>query len=368
MADTSRKIVLPLIDVAGMPSERGYQYGVQAKTFIEKSLNNYAGAFATKDITWTQACSIARSYQSHLSESLQDLLDEITGIAKGAGVDTEDIMALNCRSEILYSQNVGDDVATDGCTGAIVLPGATASGHMLHGQNWDWHDECAESSVVLRIRSNHGPDILTQTEAGVLARAGINSRGIALTGNFLKCDRDNVPGGTPSPFIRRRILEQEYFSEAIYQAVAAPKSISNNMMISDAEGEAVNLETVPGESFWILPENDLLVHANHFESAAAQAKVVDLGIRFAPCTLYRSKRVRENLLKYKGHIEIDHLKEAFADKYGRPYGVCAEPAICSEGRVWSTVATILIDVTLREMWIAVRPYDEPEFIQYKLNA
>ena len=78
----------------------------------------------------------------------------------------------------------------------------TADGVLLHGQNWDWRAECAETGVVLRIRREDGPDILTFTEAGGLARSGLDSAGIGLTANALECDRDYQRGaGVPLPFM-----------------------------------------------------------------------------------------------------------------------------------------------------------------------
>ncbi len=77
-----------------------------------------------------------------------------------------------------------------------MLAEASADGKLLHGQNWDWRAECAETGVVLRIAREDGPDVLTFTEAGGLARAGMNSAGVALTANFLGSDRDGrrAPG------------------------------------------------------------------------------------------------------------------------------------------------------------------------------
>jgi len=48
----------------------------------------------------------------------------------------------------------------------------------------DWRDACRHSTVVLRIRQSGGPDILTMVEAGMLARAGLNSAGIGHHGQF----------------------------------------------------------------------------------------------------------------------------------------------------------------------------------------
>src|SRR5215469_495882 len=98
------------------------------------------------------------------------------GIAAGAEVAFEDVVLLNARTEILKLAERPDVRArlmeSEGCTGVVVLPEATADRGVIHAQNWDWKAECAETAIVLRIRSDDGPDILTFTEAGGLARSG----------------------------------------------------------------------------------------------------------------------------------------------------------------------------------------------------
>jgi isopenicillin-N N-acyltransferase-like protein len=96
----------------------------------------------------------------------------------------------------------------DGCTGLVALSEATADHSVIHAQNWDWKAECAETSVVLRIRRDDGPDILTFTEAGGLARSGFNAAGIGITANYLESDRDYARPGVPLALIRRKVLEQ----------------------------------------------------------------------------------------------------------------------------------------------------------------
>jgi len=362
-----RTTALPLIDISGTATERGLQYGTKAKPYILQAISNYKKAFASEGIEWNQACKAASSYIPLLEKNEQDLFAEIIAIAKGAEVEVEEILALNCRTEIIYGINPKTDKASDGCTGAIALPSATASGKLLHGQNWDWRDECAETSIVLRITPEKGPQILTQTEAGILARCGINSSGLALTGNFLKCERDNQPGGIPIPFVRRHILEQENYSNAIRVVLNTPKSFSTNLMISHRDGEAINLEAVPGETFWIQPKDGLLVHANHFESVPALTKVTDEGLKVAPCSLHRGRRVRQSLEQSIGKLDQNSFISAFSDKFDNPYGVCAEPDHGPGGDTSSTVATIMMDAADGKMWIAPRPYKSSTFTEYNFT-
>jgi len=358
----------PIIDIAGPAEERGQQYGIKALPLIERSLYNYKNAYANEGISWEQACQTVAHFIPLLEKTEQKLLSEIRGIATSVNVRIEEILALNCRTEVLYGNKTDVNEPTDGCTGAIALPSASASGNTLHGQNWDWRDECAETSIILRITPETGPRILTQTEAGNLARCGMNTAGIALTGNFLKCDRDNKPGGIPIPFVRRHILEQTVYSDAIGVAYKAQKSFSTNLMISHADGEAIDLETVPGETFWIQSENGLLVHANHFESFSALARVRDESLHVAPCSLHRSRRVRDYLKPLIGQLTLEHFKQAFSDKFDTPSGVCAEPDNGPGGENSSTVATILMDVTQQKMWVAPRPYEEHTYTEYSFNS
>ena len=76
---------------------------------------------------------------------------------------------------------------------------------MIHAQNWDWKAECAETAVVLRIRRDDGPDILTFTEAGGLARSSLNAAGVAITANYLESDCDRQEMGVPLVFLRRKV-------------------------------------------------------------------------------------------------------------------------------------------------------------------
>src|SRR5260370_32826579 len=113
-------------------------------------------------------------------------------MGEGGGGRLAAVVLMNARTEMVAAarkQHV-EKHFPDGCTAALALPEASADGALLHGQNWDWRAECAETGVVLRIRRDDGPDILTLTEAGRPARPGLDSAGLGLTANALECDRD----------------------------------------------------------------------------------------------------------------------------------------------------------------------------------
>jgi isopenicillin-N N-acyltransferase like protein len=360
----------PLIEVAGAPFERGRQYGRLARDRVQVCVQNYRRIFEQKGVSWPLARELAKQFLPRIETYSPEMTQEMHGIAAGAELSVEEIVAINARTELMYGKHGHkpgvDEPDDEGCTGAIVLPAATADGHMLHGQNWDWRDEAADCGIVLKLVPESGERILCFVEAGMLARAGMNSAGVAVTGNFLECDKDARRQGVPLALVRRQVLMSIGLGAAVQAVYQSPRMFSNNLMISQADGEAIDLETTPDEVFWISPDNDLLVHSNHFISPAARAKVHDTGLRTNGDSLYRDRRVRRALTDARGQITVDTFKEAFQDRYGAPRAVCRTPVEGPGGKTSSTVATIIMDTSARRMWIAPRPYGPHEFTEYRL--
>jgi isopenicillin-N N-acyltransferase-like protein len=358
----------PLIEMSGPPRERGRQYGEQAKDRVRRSVDYYAAQLAASGVAWPRAKELVAGYLPVIEGFSPAFLDEMRGIAEGAGVDFEGIVIVNARTEMMFGAKAqADPDAEDGCTGVIAMPEATKDGRVLHAQNWDWREECVHTGVVLRIRRDDGPDVLTFTEAGGLARSGLNAAGIAITGNFLACDRDYKQRGVPLPLIRRRALEATHFALAIHALTAFPRSCSNNMMLSDAAGEAIDFECAPDEEFCLYPEDGLITHANHFVHPAAQAKLRDTYRASSPDSLYRDRRVRALLLPKRGALTLDDLRDALFDDYGTPYSVCRPPRAMPGGAVSMTAAMILMDAAAGVLQAIPAPHANSTVTEYRLR-
>ena len=250
-------------------------------------------------------------------------IEEMRGIAEGANEPFAAVVLMNARTEMVAAARQEQEAkqVPDGCTAALALPEASADGVLLHGQNWDWRAECAETGVLLRIQRDDGPDILTFTEAGGLARSGLNSAGIGLTANALQCDRDYKCGpGVPLPFIRRKVLESAYLAQAVHTIMSTPKLGSNHMAVSHATvsggGEAFGFECAPDDTFWLAPDRGLYVHANHWIAEPARAQVKDTGLAETPCSIYRDKRVRDQLGPKRGKLTLDDFRSRLLRRLG----------------------------------------------------
>lgn len=359
----------PLIEICGAPFERGKMHGELAENQVRLSAHHYVEQIEKMGLSRADIADMADEFLPKLRDWAPDLVAEMEGISAGAGVPFEHIVLINARTELLQlAKRKSKDikVPSDGCTGAVIMPAASKTKTLLHGQTWDWKYECIETSLVIRILRDNGPDILTFTEAGALVRNGFNSSGTVITGNYLECDRDYKDLGIPLTFIRRKALETDCFATTLKIITTTPKSGSNNMIVSSAEGFAVNLECAPDEVFPIYPKNGLLVHANHWQSEVALGKLKETGFEEVPDSLYRDYRVRELFAEKHGNIDLGVMGEVFDDRFGSPFSVCRPIVKEDSGNLSATVATVLCDPKNGAMYVTALPADGNKPVRYDI--
>lgn len=364
----------PLIELAGPPHARGIDYGRQAKARIDKGIAHYARQLKSLGLGWPEIRGLVAEYRPVIERFEPAYVEEMRGIAEGAAVSFEEIVLLNARTEVLKLGQRPDLRARltaseepDGCTGVIALPAATRDGRLIHAQNWDWKAECAETAVVLRVRRDDGPDVLTFAEAGALARCGFNAAGIAVTANYLESDRDYGQVGVPLALIRRKALDAEHLALAMRTIYCTPKSASNNLMVSHREGIAIDFECAPDESFQVHPQGGMIVHANHWQSPVALGKLTDTGILNTPDSLYRDIRVRELLTPHVGRLTRAEIKAALFDDFASPWSVCRPPRPSLSNNLSATVAMILMEPALGVMEVAMLPARNRTFQTFTLE-
>ncbi|NRF68788.1 acyl-CoA--6-aminopenicillanic acid acyltransferase [Aquincola sp. S2] len=369
----------PLIEVSGPPLERGRQHGRQAADRIRRGIADYSAQLARSGFGEGELRDAVAGYLPVIEGFDAHYVTEMQGIAEGAGVPFEQVVLLNARTELLQiasrrareqqranGEPVDDD--PDGCTGVVVLPEAAAEGRLIHAQNWDWKAGCAETAIVLKVRRDDGPDYITFTEAGALGRFGFNALGIAITANYLECDRDYSQLGVPLALIRRKVLEQSEFALALRTVYTTAKSASNNIIVSHAQGIAIDFECAPDETFLVHPEHGLLVHANHWQSGVALSKLRDTGILSTPDSLYRDRRVHSLLSPHFGCITRAHVQGALFDRFADPWSVCRPPRKTLSSNLSATVAMIVMDPAAGTMDVAMLPALNREFSRFTLDT
>ena len=353
---------LPHVCVSGSPRERGRQYGQAASGAIGESLAAYEALFRYySNIDWTEARRRAQGFMDAIEAYGSRYLEEMEGIAEGAGCDFEDILALNVRSELRYAGPVSD-LAPSGahlqetergeCTAVVALPSATTDGHTLLAQNWDWKIHARVTNLLLEVQQAEGPDFVTLVEAGLLAKAGMNDHGLGLVTNTLVSSLDRGKPGVPYHVVLRSILDCENISEALGRVLAASRSSSANYLLASSDGLAVNLECLQGDSAGVLaepPHDGLFTHANHFRRIPASAR--DLGIVLIPDSFFRQERIDE-LLRERP-VSVPLLQKALRDHTNHPDGICAHEHEDEQEFLRSaTIASLIMDLSAAKMWVS----------------
>lgn len=356
---------LPVVAVAGSAGEMGVAYGRQMAGLIEANLEDYdrrfravAGLSGSDVRAWgSRYRAVARGYDPAIEAML-------TGVAEGAGQPPERIFALNARTEILYGGGTGGSgppARDEGCTSVSVLGSHTADGHVLLGQNWDWHPEQRELTFLLATTDEDGFTVLTLAEAGMIAKAGLNSAGIGVCANLLVSDRDRGGEGVPYHLLLRGALTARTMADAHKAVLGCARVSSGNLLLADAGGEAIDLEVAPGDFGYLLPVDGLITHSNHFLTGVG---VGDLRKGLSALTLLRPERARHLLQPRLGAraVTAEDLQAVFRDHYSFPNGICrhvderdpVSDAVCS-------AYSIVMDLTERRFSIAQHPPCEHEY-------
>jgi hypothetical protein len=370
----------PFVSVSGRPFERGRAYGAAARERVHRSAALYGGQLEELGFSQAARTRLIGAFAEQVEAFDPAYLQEMQGIAEGAGVSLEQVVMINARTEAVAmarvmanrpddgNEELEGEKNADGCTGAVILPERTADGNLLHGQNWDWRPECVYNGVVLRIYRDDGPDVLTFVEAGGLGRHGMNSAGICISGNYLRSDRDYTqPGGVPLALVRRKAMDQEHVALSMRAIATTKKACATNMLVSHKTGWAINFECAPDEAFPLYPENGIIVHANHWVSQTALLKLKDTGTATAPDSFYRDWRVRRLLDEKGSDITMADLKAALFDDFLSPYSVCRPPRPGLRGDITASVAMIVMDPSAGVMEVAPLPALNRNFTRYSLG-
>jgi isopenicillin-N N-acyltransferase-like protein len=338
---------------ANTPFERGVQYGSQAKEKINAGIDKYKVHFKDRvGITWDEIKSRSAGHIPILEKLLPEQVEEAKGIAEGSRVAFEEIMALNCRYEILRFPNE--------CTSLAVLPERMVGNEMILAQNWDYRPFTLDNTVIIHITYPDNTRILGIAEAGQLVRNGFNTHGIGICANSIKSIHDYKGVGVPVTFLRRKLLTCKSLEEALDLVESTPRTVSNNIMLAAADGSAVNLELTPNKIFRLYPKDGIIAHANHIVS--------DETIDASKGEKNRDKRLYDLLAKYDKKISIGYIKECFRDHEGYPESICSHNP---EGNtdfnlMWQTNASVIYVLNENTAHICYGPPCEGEYVEYRL--
>jgi isopenicillin-N N-acyltransferase-like protein len=328
------------------PHERGVELGRRFASEIAATVARYRTLFETRavgpfdvDLWSTRAWStIQRVAPLHA--------DEIAGIAEGAGLPVEQLASVNARTEILVAANPTGQTE---CSTVVALPPGRPP---VAVQTWDWYDAMSDGWFTWTIPHPGGRVVRTVTEYGMLAKIGVNDRGVGVMLNMLHHAHDagavaDGQIGHPVHLLSRAILEDAAsVDEAIAIASAPATSASTSLTVVDDRGGAVSIELFPGGPGLLEPTDGVLVRTNHFVSDGG------------------SDGCLAGTIGISTELRRDHLVGTFAERMPQTTqdvydamthhladgGVCRHPLTDTEPVLWHrTLATVGIDVAARTL-------------------
>lgn len=349
----------PVILICGGPYERGRQHGEQAKDQIEVCVDVYRSAFTRNaGLDWMEVISRASIFRDIIGQFDQAILAEMEGIADGSGFELNEIIAINCRTEILFGvvseTSMTPEPTVDECTTVAVTPNASEGGKTILGKNWDRWNICSDAVIVIQAEQDEGPNFVTVVEAGMVGRDGFNDAGVAICGNLMRSIKDGGKPGVPIPVIRRRALNSGSLSDALDSVIHTDRAASTNYVVAHSSGMVVDVEAAPDQVFPVYPQDGLLTHSNHFTSLAAQVQAIGRGQ--SSDSLYRNQRARDLLEPRIGCITIEDVQEVLRDHAGHPQSICRHPnGLQPLYERSASIASIIIDLTDQIMYVTSGP-------------
>ena len=158
----------------------------------------------------------------------------------------------------------GEDFDGGGCTAFVVAPAASAARRGYLGQTWDMHATATPYVLLLDVRPQGGPALLTFTITGCVGMIGMNEHGVAVGINNL-LGADGRPG-VHWVYAVRKMLAQRTVDDALGVLRGAHLSGAHNYLLlgPDSAGglRGYNVEQMATRAH-VTPVEGVYAHANH---------------------------------------------------------------------------------------------------------
>lgn len=297
--------------LSGSSYEIGRKHGEMFKDKIQISLKTYEKMFwEYSNLNWKKACEQAKLHLESIRKFNPNYLEEMEGIATGASVSFEDILALNTRSELALVSKI------DGCT-SLYLTNSHNDNTWL-GQNWDWKSSQSESIINISLKQEGLPVINMITEAGIIGKIGCNSAGIGVCLNALSTDTWKPK--VPIHLGLRAILESNSLDKALSQINKNQMASAAHFLIASGEGKGISAEVSPEYTSILKEDEGTLIHTNHICSKKLKTMVSEYAIEDS---FNRLDTIEGQLskIKEKNFNEVD-LFNVLSNHKNYPNSIC----------------------------------------------
>ncbi|MCZ6630219.1 MAG: C45 family autoproteolytic acyltransferase/hydrolase [Actinobacteria bacterium] len=252
---------LRVLEIFGDSADLGRGHGAACAGMIGKYLDDrieltvqeeWSGGSPDRDLI----LEIAEGTLEHHERFAEELYVEMVAMADAAGITPAEAVVVGGFTDLVdvVRSVVGTAPLEHNCT-AILNPEAG-----FLAQTWDMHASAGEFVIMLKLDPIAGPNVIVQTTAGCLGQMGMNEAGISIGINNLTSL--GKPGVT-WPFVVRRVLEQTDLDSAVEVVTGAELAGGHNFLLMGPDGDAVNIEAMPGGQQVTRTSDTAFVHTNH---------------------------------------------------------------------------------------------------------
>jgi isopenicillin-N N-acyltransferase like protein len=329
-------VTVRIVRAGGDARGRGRAVGTALADLIQASLEFYGRALHRRGLDRDDLPRVLGPYRAAARAGLPRVIEELDGMAEGAGVSPWELFAANAFEEIETLAERAP-AAVDRCTAfAVSGPDGTVLAH-----NEQWYAAEREMTAVVVARPDDGPAFASPTVATCLPSVGMNAAGAAQAIMSLTARDDGV--GIPRVAVSRSSLQARDPVEAVARAAAPGRAGGYAHLVAFPGGRRFTVETsATGHAVVEGP-----AHTNHYLDPALAARSPEPG----PGSLGRLQRVAE-LIEERAPASPDEAMEVLRDHDGPGQRICLHAGPAQGDEAEAVIFAMVCHLEERRMWVA----------------
>jgi len=338
---------VPIVIVKGSHREMGRQIGEEFREQVQLHVQNthalIDATYESLELTWDSAQIQARKYVPYAQERYPQYVEEMEGIAEGAGIQFGDVAVVNTLEGVAM-----DALHLSKCTSMAVNEDCTADGRVLLAHNEDWLPEDEDAVYMVHATPDDEPPFLAMTYGALLPNIGLNAAGIAQCCDAVHPNDRRI--GIPRVIVSRAVFAARTPGDALRSVLVPRRAAGYNHLLATDTGELFNVEVSARRFAVLYGEQGCLVHTNHYLDPEMQAIESDADELIG--TRIRYHRARRLLLKSRQHT-VKTLQAIQRDHVNFPNSICNH--VDTSMKILDreqTINAMVLDLTSRAVHIA----------------
>jgi isopenicillin-N N-acyltransferase-like protein len=321
---------MPTLQLEGSPREIGRKHGQACSRWIGLIAEDYWQAMENPPIALPHEVILdgIKQIETLIVEYTDEAyLEEMRGLAEGAGLTYEDVFVANCGFDLMVSRTDAAVRAemfskferlTTRCASFVAWGRATEGARIIGTHNNDGPRFPAQFQVTMIVKPEEGFPFISASTVGKLGQHSMmNGQGLLVVGTALdNGTKEKVEEpGVPLDIIFRHIAQRcSSTAEAVETLNGLPLAVAGNFVFADRSRDVELVQATPffRASVKPGPERDYLHVSNH---ALVEEIKPYLSLRDLSSTHYRYETMGRDLESNYGHITEDVAKEIMSSHF-----------------------------------------------------